>query len=399
MVKTALIISYSPLERDPRVLRQIEALANSYRIITAGMTPSQSTNEASFIKIALQYDKHLEKPVIYRKIVSLFYVIPLRTVRKVRKLLFLCWFKKYEWYYWNSFRRSLLLQLSKYNYDLIVANDVDVLPIAVKLKKSQGSRLIFDAHEYSPLQYENDKNWLRYQGPFYTYLCKTYIKHADRCFTVSARIAEKYKELSGTPFEIFYNAPHYQELFPAKPTEGAVKFVHHGVASSMRGIDQLILAFKELPSCFQLHLILVPLPGSHLATLQDLAANCDNIFFHDPVPTTEISRYLNQFDVSLIFIPPINFNYEYCLPNKFFESIQGRLMILSGPSHEMEILVRKYNFGKVADGFHVEDIKSAALSITAQEIMECKENANQAAKELCFESNATLLEVKYMPVL
>jgi hypothetical protein len=38
-MKTVLIISYSPLHRDPRILRQIQALKDKYKIITIGYTP------------------------------------------------------------------------------------------------------------------------------------------------------------------------------------------------------------------------------------------------------------------------------------------------------------------------------------------------------------------------
>ena len=37
-MKTVLIISYSPLHRDPRILRQIKALKQEYKIVTIGYT-------------------------------------------------------------------------------------------------------------------------------------------------------------------------------------------------------------------------------------------------------------------------------------------------------------------------------------------------------------------------
>ena len=36
--KNILIISYSPLHRDPRILRQIQALKDDYKIQTVGWT-------------------------------------------------------------------------------------------------------------------------------------------------------------------------------------------------------------------------------------------------------------------------------------------------------------------------------------------------------------------------
>ena len=52
----------------------------------------------------------------------------------------------------------------------------------------------------------------------------------------------------------------------------------------------------------------------------------------------------------------MNFNYRYCLPNKFFESIQARLMLLCGPSAEMEYLIDKYELGTIGTGFEADDI-------------------------------------------
>lgn len=389
--KKILIISYSPLERDPRVLRQIEALGKGNTIVTAGLSSSQHIYESRFVLLSVHYIKHLKKPILQRKLTSLIYVIPIRIIRKVRKALFLNIFKNYELYYWNSFRKSALRKLLSLKFDTVIANDIDVLPFAVEMKKKHGSFVYFDAHEYSPLQYENNPEWLRTKSPFFTFLCEKYVPLSDYCTTVSGHIAQKYEKLTAKKFEVLYNAPKYERLQPTEPIGSKIRCVHHGISSPMRNLDSLILAFKDMPKQYELHLFLVPQDDGYLPFLKELSVGNENIIFHDPVPTTEIPTHINQFDVSLIFIPPISFNYKYCLPNKFFESIQGRLMILTGPSLEMQLLVDEHHLGKVAEGFGPADIRKAVLALTLEEISEYKRSVDKAAQLLCSEVSTNKL--------
>lgn len=394
--KSILIISYSPLERDPRVLRQIENLGNNYNIYTAGLSASNHPHEKHFTKIEFYFDnlKYRDKPVLIRKTITLFLAIPFIILDRVWSYLFLRKLNFYRLYYWHVYRIFNLIKLVNIKADLILANDIEALPLAYRLSRIKKAKLVFDAHEYSPLEYEGDNKWLKNQSPYYTYLCKYYIPLTDYCVTVSQGLADKYYELTGVRFGLVYNAPDFIDIEPRNPLPDKIRFVHHGGASPIRKIENMILAFKELPEKYELHLVLVKDDPAYFESLLSVKGASKNIFFHEPVPTVEIPFFISQFDVALIFIPPVNFNYVYCLPNKFFESIQGRLMIISGTSIEMVRLINEHNLGIVAEGFDVDHIRQSVLAVKRENLMKYKTNAHKAASVLSSHNSMNLLKQK-----
>lgn len=387
MKKNILIISYSNLNSDPRVLRQIDFLGEDFKITTAGLHQSEHKNESDFIEISLynNYTFHHNYSLVFRKLISLSIVLPIYTFNILLDYISFKTLKKYSFYYWNRERVKTLQKLSKTSYDLIIANDIDTLPLAVKLKEATGAKVYFDAHEYSPLEYDNDPKWLKHRSPYYTYLCKAYIPASDYCTTVAYKIAEKYKELTGKHFDVVYNSPQYQQL-KASVNPKTIRCVHHGVASPIRKIESMIEAFIELGEGFELNLLLMINDKKYYSDLLELSVGYSNIIFHEPVETKDISSFINQFDISLIFIPPVNFNYKYCLPNKFFESIQARLMLICGPSAEMEYLTKKYNLGQISSGFEAEDIRKSLAVLSAAEIPKYKNNSDAVAELLAAET-------------
>jgi hypothetical protein len=381
-----LIICYSNLKIDPRVLRQIEFLGKTNSVTTAGLHPSEHENEIDFVKINLDNNRtyvfHYNYPKIFRKMVSLFYVLPKIILNKIREYYLFKVVRNYEKHYWNAQRLSDLDKLSLRKFSVVISNDIDTLPIAIRIKERTGAKVYFDAHEYSPLEYENDHKWLKYNSPYLIYLCKKYIPCADYCTTVGLKIAEEYKNLTGKSFDVVYNSPEYQHLPINSGKPSPVRCVHHGVASPIRKVESLINAFIELGAGFELNLLLVINDKKYFRDLRKLAKGHSNVIFHNPVPTADICSFINQFDISLIFIPPVNFNYKYCLPNKFFESIQARLMILCGPSEEMIFLTKKYDLGIISQGFETADIKASLEDIKTEDILAFKSNADIAAGSL-----------------
>jgi len=386
--KKLIIISYSQLDIDPRVLRQIEFLGKDFIIETIGLRASNHKLVTKHLDITYSgsVDFHLSYPSWIQLLIVALYVKPLNFLRWFRSYFWLVVFKDYKQTYWSFHRQRTFQKISSSSPDIIIANDIPALPLAIRLKLAIGAKVYFDAHEYAPLEYENDPKWLQHWAPYFTFLCKKYIPQADYCTTVANVIAEKYYSLTGKQFEVVYNAPEYYNLTPSVNSKGIVRCVHHGVASPVRKIEVIINAFIELGDGFELNLLLlVANEVEYYDQLLRLASGQSNIIFHQPVSTKSIPSFVNQFDISLIFIPPINFNYTNCLPNKFFESIQARLMLLSGPSIEMEHFINKFELGKISSGFSSEDIVSSLKYITRAEIEMYKHNVDAMAKELSAE--------------
>lgn len=393
MKKSILIISYSNLDTDPRVLRQIQTLCQFYSIHTAGICSSKHSAEKSFIKISEGIEFTRSIAPRFRKIIDRLFIAPIQFIYSVyRYQILLKFFKSYDSFYWTFLRKNDLKNLSNKRYDLIIANDLSALPLAVKLKERFGGKIYFDAHEYSPLEYENDKKWLKWVSPYIIYLCKKYVPYSDYNTTVSQGIAEAFPLIAGKNFDVVLNAPNFEKLVPSTNTTGIIKFIHHGVAAPDRNTDKLIEAFsKSKRSDIELHLMIININSEYGKYIQELAKQSKKVFLHSPVPTKEISRYINQFDIGIYFLPPLNFNQIHALPNKFFEFIQARLMLVMGPSHEMRQYIERYRLGIVASGFEVEDILNCIDNITLNDVIIYKQNVDKASLTLSAESSMALL--------
>ena len=362
-----LIISFSNLLTDPRVIRQIECLRRHCEITAAGFNGC-AIPDVEFI------------PVDVRP----------RTVWGKIRAVALLKTRRYEAYYWSlSYVRSAWQRLHERRFDAIVANDINALPLALRL--APNGKVLFDAHEYSPREFEENLLWRLLFKRYHEHLCSAYLAHATSMITVSKGIAEEYKRVFGVSADVIANATYYRDLKPAPLEPGLIRLVHHGAASPLRKLESVIRLMDILDDRFVLDLFLLPVANGYVDSLRRLARRNPRIRFRDPVVLSEIPSRTNCYDVGVSFLPATSFNNYYALPNKFFEFIQARLAIATGPFPEMAALVRRYECGIVADSFSVESLAEKLNSLTAERIAYYKRQSDLAARELCFEKYAPQL--------
>jgi glycosyltransferase involved in cell wall biosynthesis len=368
-VKSVLVLSRSDMKRDPRVHRQLAALASRYRVTALGLGDPEMDG-VSFHAMAGKSS------------------LPARLVSPI-----LLASRSYEAYYWSrGFVRRAMKALADHHFDVIIANDLPCLPLAIALGAGR-SRVIFDAHEYSPREFEDQFRWrLLYQGLAQS-LCERYLRHIDGMMTVCQGISDEYRRVYGVPSVVVTNAPRYHDLEP-KPV-GCVVFrmLHHGGAMPERRLDDMIETMRYLDDRFRLDFMLTVAPGryGYLRRLQKLARGDPRIRFIPPVPMPMICHTCNEYDIGLFLLRPLNFNYEQTLPNKLFEFIQGRVAVAIGPSPEMGKLVRNYDCGIVADDFTPRALARALSALTKKKIEYYKLRSHEAARELSAERNAGLI--------
>ena len=105
----------------------------------------------------------------------------------------------------------------------------------------------------------------------------------------------------------------------------------------------------------------------------------ERVFIHPPVPTTEISSFINEFDVALMVIPPVTVNELHAMPNKFFESVQACLAIVTGPNPDLAAEVRDRKLGVVAAGWSWRDILLSVSAVPVENWSIYKRNASKNA--------------------
>ena len=360
---TALIICFSELHRDPRVLREIGWLRDEFQITTVGFTPSGVNNVYHVPYGAAPSSSIIGK---FRRAAKYFG-------------------RDYETFYWGSDKAKVVDALSNRSFDLIVANDVDTVPLAVRIAGPK-TRVHFDAHEYAPLELTESIRWRILRQPMIKYICREYIPRVTSASTVCQGIADKYEHEYGRKFEVITNATEYEVLEPSPTNPEKIRLIYHGLAHPTRQTDKMIEMMRTLDIGFELNLMLLG-EKTYIDSLRKLAASMPNVKFLSPTDTKNIASFTNQFDVGVYFLPPTNFNNLHALPNKFFEFIQARLAVAIAPSPEMAAIVKEYGLGTVAQEFSARSMADAIRCLTPEQITQFKVQSDKHARELSAEKN------------
>ena len=298
----------------------------------------------------------------------------------------------FEKYYWNNISViSAHAQLRGCEFDIILANDISSLPLAILLAKDTDAKVMIDCHEYTPREFEGHFIFSFFLEKYYDYLCKTYLPEADIKTTVCWHIADEYEKKYGGAWQVITNAPFYKDLQPSSINKDEIRMLHHGNLSTFRNIEKMIKLVDLLESRFHLDFMLVNNNPSYYEKLLNLAKNNPRINFRDPVPMAKVLSTINNYDIGLYLLPPIGFNNQMALPNKFFEFIQARLALAIWPSPEMGKISREYKCGVVSDDFSLESMAKALNALSNDDIMHYKMNSDKAARTLCAEKNGELL--------
>jgi hypothetical protein len=401
--RTILIICFNTLHNDPRILRQIKALKDEFNIIAAGYSdPGLGTDY-----VALNEYKHkmidffFNYPWLFRKFFALCTRIYLWFKRylvnlfyfRIEKFILLNFSQRtksyyYERRYWR-FVEQHYDRMRDLSPDVIIANDVATLPLAVRLKCNK-SKLVFDAHEYHPEELNEIEEWRKNEKPEVIHFLKKFLPKVNLMFTVSEPIAREYEKNYNVRPVVITNAPAFTELDPVQPGE-KIRLIHHGGAIKERLLEETINVIKHLDENYSLDLMLIPSDPAYLESLKAKYGNDARITFKDPVPTSSISKAINTYDIGIYILPPLNFNNINALPNKFFEFIQARLAVAIGPMPAMAEIVNAYQLGVVAEDYSSEALAKKIRTLTRDKLFTCKKNAGMAAKELCAEKNKEIL--------
>jgi len=289
--------------------------------------------------------------------------------------------------------KALGEKLLRQTYDLIVVEDIYLLPFAFRVKGN--AKVIMDAREFYPEELGHSLFWSFTERPMRVRICRKYLKQCDAVMTVSEGLAQRYEKDFGIKPFLLRSMPRYQSFSPSPVQDGRVRMVHHGVANRDRRLENMIDIMNLLDSRFELDIYLTG-DASYIEDLRQLASSNPKVRILDPVPFDQIVSMLNGYDMGFCYLPPTTFNLEYSLPNKFFEFIQGRLAVLIGPSPNMVPLVRDYHCGFITPSFDTKETAGFLNGLTVPAIAAAKNASHEAARILCYENESgELMETIY----
>jgi glycosyltransferase involved in cell wall biosynthesis len=357
------------MDSDPRVLRQISFFEKcGFDIVLSGLEYEGNKPFFHLVKAKSPFFRALKLGIMVARLARL---------------------RVHEFLYHSSLKE--LRKISP-EFDLILGNDAETWPLAVELRKSHSqAKVIFDAHEQYAKEFSDMLVWKWFHKRFVKYVCEKYIPKADKFITVCDGIAQDYAKEYGVKADLILNTPDFEPDLKPSPVQEKVRIIHHGIANRSRKIEKMIRMMDYLDSRFELKLMLMPADPAYFSELREMAKGKE-IEFLDPVSTQMISGFINQFDIGLFILEPVNFNYANALPNKFFEFIQARLAIAIGPSPEMKKIVLEEGNGIVTETFEEEEMAQKINSLEKTEIQRMKEISHAVARKYSNEQNEKVYE-------
>ncbi len=392
MKRRICIISFSPIYRDARVLRQVRYLSSHYKLKVIGIGPEPCDCGKNNNIQWRQLNVSEQGPVsLLKKLNYVFHLLISRDwdtlIHKVLSKnvyfgqLFPILFDKVYWC--NPLVRCAFEFSISNSCDAFLANDWNALPVAVEAARRLNAHVVFDAHEYAPLEY-NNLYWRLNHSPMIRYLLRKYCPHVDASTTVAPQIAERYRRAFKLAPTLVMNAPDLTQVPQHNIAPQRINLVHHGGAFRIRRLEEMIKTVKLSDARYHLHFILTGQDEDYVRYLKHLAEKLASgrVHFHRPVTPAQVVERISEYDISFCYIPPTNYNYEVSLPNKFFDSIVAGLALIIGPSPEMAVIVRKYRLGRVASSFRPHDLAEELNRLTVEEIVSMRKASRKAAGRL-----------------
>lgn len=359
-----LIVSYSPIADDPRVARQVRLFSERYAVTTCGYGPAPE-GVVDHVRIP-------EEVVWWHK---------------NRRLLA-------EHRYASAYLTSpvyvyLRGRLAAGAFDVVLANDADTVPLALLLRPRGGVHA--DLHEYATRQHESNWRWRIFVAPYYRWIVREFLPRCASVTTVGDGLALEYEREFGVPVSVVTNAPPYQRREPGS-VDGPLRLVHSGYANPVRGLAETIRGVELADADVTLDLYLRDEGSGHLDELLELVTDSRRVRLHDPVPYGGLHDVLSRHDLGVFVVPPVTFNLEWTLPNKFFDFVQARLGIVVGPSPEMASLVHRHGLGVVTADFTAESLAATLEALTPEQVAGFKAASHAAAQELSAEAQLPVWE-------
>ena len=353
-----LILSFSDISSDARVLKQVRRFADDYDVTTCGYGTAPDPRVS-----------HIEIPA---ELVYWRYPRALLLTRRFAAA-----------YRANPVISHLQATLPTGTFDIILADDIDTVPLALSLTPRRGVHA--DLHEFAPRMKEDVTRWRLFIAPFMRWLCRTYLPQVASITTVGEGIAREYEKDFGVRAQVVTNASPYAACSPS-PTGTPLRLVHAGAARSDRFLELMIEAVGLVKQDVTLDFYLTGQDQTYLASLRERAAETGRVSIHPAVAYDELIVTLNDYDVGIYVLPPTNFNNAWALPNKFFDFIQARLALAFGPSPEMAAVIRHYGLGVISTDFTAASLAAAIDSIDAEAVNGYKAASDRAARELSAEA-------------
>lgn len=300
-----------------------------------------------------------------------------------------CLFTKGKLFY-IEYNLRLLIWLLFQKADAICAIDLDTIVPAYFSAKLKTQKLIYDAHEYFPFVPEV------VERPFthnvWLWVERTFLPKCDLVYTVSGSIARQFEQLYGTPVGLVRNLPVKKTVHIAPKTDKYL--VYQGALNMGRGLEQLILAMRQIP--YTLYLFGDGDVKMDLEKLVEKYGLQQRIIFKGRVSPDVLWKETEKAYVGINLLENKGLNYYWSLPNKLFDYIQAGVPQVMMNFPEQAALNEQKPFGIAIDDLEEDTIIRAVSELfnNSELYMQLQNNCVALSSQLTWENERkTLLKL------
>lgn len=249
--------------------------------------------------------------------------------------------------------------LSMDPYDLVVAHDVPVMPLAARLKDAWGCPMICDLHEVFP---EQDEHFTSATARRYWRSIEAAgLASADGIICVNAAVADYVRTTHAppAPIVVIHNSvPFVEHSHLRGPTlrdyyripERTRIMLFAGSLRPHKNVETLLHGFAR--ARLEGWVLALLGDGPIQARLEDIVQResmGEAIFLGHRAPPQALIRAASSADLGLLPYQDVGFNYLIATPNKLFEYIQARLPIATSRLPMIERIIGGRGIGGFVD--------------------------------------------------
>jgi len=283
-------------------------------------------------------------------------------------------------------------------------------PAVYLLSKRYKVPFIYDAHDfYSDIEGSRERSRMekRWYDPFYRKIEAFCITHSAAVVTVSEGLAKLQENAFGVRSIVIRNCQdlrleksppqHLRQLIGLSSKDFLLVTI--GQAKKGMAVREAFEALLQLPPW--VHLALVGKNQDQY--LEDICKyELENrVHVVQPVKPYEVVSFIRSADLSLILYYPRSNNYEYLLPNGFFQSVAAGLPILYPELSEIKGLAESYKLGIPINPCLPHSISEAVMTLMDNPnlITMYRQNAQRTMQELNWEKEEVILRKLVLNVL
>ncbi|MEI6412561.1 MAG: glycosyltransferase [Bacteroidota bacterium] len=300
-----------------------------------------------------------------------------------------CYFRK-GFLFYGEYNLRLCWKLLWLPFDAVCTVDLDSLPAGCIASVLRGKKRVFDAHEYfTEVPEVVNRPFVK---AFWGLVARIFLPFYRHAYTVGPSLASIFTEKYHIPFEVVRNVPFARVRTPETDQSNAKVLLYQGALNEGRGIEAMLEAMTMLDGV-QFWLAGEGDLSQILRQKADALGLHDKVRFLGYVDPRALKDLTEQAWLGLNLLENKGLSYYYSLANKFFDSIQAYIPVLTVDFPEYRDLNAQYEVAVLLPDIQPKTVAAAIQQLLSDEkyYNQLKTNCIEASKSWIWENEQEVL--------